>query len=163
MATFYRIYEKLLEFITIILMLSLASIVVIAVIFRWSGNSLEWYDEIAAILLAWLTYYAAALGALKRAHIGIPALVVAMPPKFRAPVVLLGEVIVIGFFILLAWVGYEVLQIFRDDTLVTVEIPLRYTQSVIPIGAILYIIGEALNFPQIWREATGRAEMKVKH
>lgn len=163
MATFYRIYEKLLEFITILLMLSLASIVVIAVIFRWSGNSLEWYDEIAAILLAWLTYYAAALGALKRSHIGIPALVVAMSPKFRAPVVLLAEAITIGFFVLLAWVGYEVLLILKYDTLVTIEIPLQYTQSVIPIGAVLYIVGELLNFPQIWREATGRAEMKVKH
>jgi TRAP-type C4-dicarboxylate transport system permease small subunit len=30
---------------------------------------------------------------------------------------------------------------------------------VIPIGAILFVIAEILNLPQILREASGRAEM----
>ena len=42
---------------------------------------LVWYDEGASIMLAWLTYYGAALAALKRAHIGFPGLVNAMPPQ----------------------------------------------------------------------------------
>ena len=115
-------------------------------------------------LLAWLTYYASALGALKRSHIGIPAVVKMLKPAVRAPVVVLAEIITIGFFVMLAWVGYEVLQVLEYDTLVTLEwVPLRFTQSVIPIGAVLYIIGEVLNLPQIWREAIGQAEIQVKH
>ena len=55
--------------------------------------SLGWYDEGASIMLAWLTYYGAALAALKRAHIGFPGLVNAMPPAVRVPVVLLGEAV----------------------------------------------------------------------
>ena len=36
------------------------------------GQSLTWYDEVASHLLAWLTFYGAALASVKRAHIGCP-------------------------------------------------------------------------------------------
>jgi TRAP-type C4-dicarboxylate transport system permease small subunit len=163
-STFYRVYEKILEAITMTLMLALASIVVVGVIYRWAGHSLVWYDEVAAIGLCWLTYYGAALGALKRSHIGIPSIIVAIKPPYRMPFVVFGEIIVIGFFAAIAYLGVVVLDALRDDTLVSLTwVQLKFTQSVIPIGAVLYIIAELLNFPIIWREATGQVEMKIKH
>ena len=44
--------EKALEYITISLLISLASIVVLAVVFRFLGQSLIWYDEVA-LMNAW--------------------------------------------------------------------------------------------------------------
>ena len=67
--------RKLLEGLVLFLMVSLALVVIVGVVFRKSGASLVWYDEVASILLAWLTYYGAALAALHRAHIGVPTLV----------------------------------------------------------------------------------------
>ena len=61
----------------------LALLVVVGVISRKAGASLVWYDEVAAILLAWLTYYGAALAALHRAHLGFPNLV-RLAPRGRA-------------------------------------------------------------------------------
>jgi TRAP-type C4-dicarboxylate transport system permease small subunit len=56
-----------------------------------------------------------------------------------------------------------VLVILEGDTLISLPfISTQLTQSVIPIGAILFVIAEILNLPQIWREATGRAEY-VRH
>ena len=52
----------LLEWITIFLMVALTIVVIVAVGYRLAHNSLSWYDEIAAILLSWITYYGAALG-----------------------------------------------------------------------------------------------------
>ena len=81
------------------------------VLLAWPAASssipLVWYDEGASIMLAWLTYYGAALAALKRAHIGFPGLVNAMPPRWRVPAVWFGEVCVIGFFALLSWFGVQ--------------------------------------------------------
>ena len=156
--------ERVLESVTMFLMISLASIVVIGVAFRWSGHALDWYDEIASILLAWLTYYGAALGAMKRAHIGMPGIVASMPPKYRIPSVILAEVCVIGFFSMLAYFGWVVLLVLEGETLVSLpEVSVQVTRSVIPIGATLYIIAEFMNLPQIWREATGNADALVKH
>ena len=154
------LFERLLETITVFLIISLAVVVVLGVIYRWSGASLSWYDEIASVQLAWLTYYGASLAALKRAHIGFPGLVNTMPPGLRVVSVLLAEAIVIGFFLILAWYGYIVLVVLEGDTLISLPwISTQVTQSVIPIGAVLFIIAELLNMPQIMREAITREEM----
>ena len=65
------VYEKFLEAIVIVLMAALAVEVTLGVIFRYAGHALVWYDEIASILLAWITYYGSALAALKREPWGI--------------------------------------------------------------------------------------------
>jgi len=154
------LFERLLETITVFLIISLAVVVVLGVIYRWSGASLSWYDEIASVQLAWLTYYGASLAALKRAHIGVPGLIAVVPPLFRVPLVLLAEAVVIGFFLILAWYGYIGLVVLEGDTLIGLPwISTQVTQSVIPIGAVLFIIAELLNMPQIMREAITREEM----
>ena len=63
-------FQRLLEAIVILLMVTLTTIVLVAVVYRKMGASLSWYDEIASIMLAWLTYYGAALAAVHREHIG---------------------------------------------------------------------------------------------
>ena len=76
------------------------------------------------------------------------------------PLVLLAEAVVIGFFLILAWYGYIVLVVLEGDTLISLPwISTQVTQSVIPISAVLFIIAELLNMPQIMREAITREEM----
>ena len=80
-------YERTLEWLVIVLMVVLAAEVSLGILFRGLGRSLVWYDEVASILLAWLTFYGSALAALKRAHIGFPGLVNSLMPAWRVPVV----------------------------------------------------------------------------
>ncbi len=154
LAQFQVIFKKVMEYIVVILMISLSLLVIVAVVYRKMGDSLSWYDEVASVMLAWLTYYASALAALTRGHIGFNGLLNAMKPSLRIPVLIIGEMIVISFFILLAWVGWQVLVILEGDTLTSLTwVPTRLTQSVIPIGAALFVIGQLLSFPDIWRQA----------
>lgn len=145
-------FERLLEAVVIVLMLALAAIVVLGVGFRKSGASLVWYDEVASILLAWITYYGSALAALKGSHIGVSAVVDAMAPGLRRAAIVFGEVCVIGFFILLAWVGWTVIGVLGDDYLISLpSVPVAVAQSVIPIGAVLYVIAQLFRLPEVLR------------
>lgn len=146
-------FEWLLEVITMFLVVSLAVVVLLGVIFRFAGNSLGWYDEVAAVMLAWVTYYGAALAALKRGHISVPGLVYSQPRAVRMTLVVIGEVIILAFFVMLAAYGVYVIQILGGSTLVSVPIPIAVTQSTIPVGAALYVIAELVNLPTILREA----------
>lgn len=140
-----------LTWIVIALMTILTLIVVAAVIYRKLGASLVWYDEVASVLLTWLTYYGAALAALKRGHIGFDDVLLALPRPARAAAVIVAETLVIGFFALLAWAGLEVLSILQGENLVSLTwVPVSVTQSIIPIGAILYIVAELLSLPGYW-------------
>lgn len=147
-------FQRLLVVITFGLMLSLVVVVVLAVVYRKAGASLVWYDEVASIMLAWLTYYGAALAALRRAHIGFPGIVEAVRPPLRLILIVVGEICVFGFFILLAWVGYHVVLALEGDTLVSLpDVSTQFTQSVIPVGAVLFVIAQALSLPKVWRDA----------
>jgi len=156
MARFRAGFELLLEWVVIVLMVALSAEVTIGVFFRTIGLSLSWYDEIASVMLAWLTFYGSALASLKRAHIGFPGLVNGMQPAWRLAFVLLTEVLVIGFFALLGWTGYSVLEVLATDNLVSLPwITVAWTQSVIPASAALVIVAELINLPQMIREARG--------
>jgi TRAP-type C4-dicarboxylate transport system permease small subunit len=141
--------EVLLELIAGFLIVALTAVVVYAVFWRYLGGaSPRWYDEVASILLAWLTYYAAALAALKRGHIGIDSVLIALPLKPRLAAAVVAELFVIGFFVLLAWMGIVVLQVLEGMTLISLTwVPIQFTQSVIPIGAALFILAEILSMP----------------
>ncbi len=143
-----RALEFVLEWILILLMVALTAVVVIAVIYRKLDASLSWYDEIASVGLAWITYYGGALAVLKRKHIGFDSVLLSVPMPARLYLALFAEVVFIAFFVLLAWAGWEVLLVLEGDNLVSLRwISVQFTQSVIPIGAALFIICELLAAP----------------
>jgi TRAP-type C4-dicarboxylate transport system permease small subunit len=149
-------FERLLETIVIILITALTALVIAGFAFRYVGYALSWYDELASIGLVWLTYYGSALAALKGAHIGVPGFVNAMPKNIRIVVTVLAEACVFVFFIMLAWTGFEVIVVLGGDGMVSLPgVPLRLTDSVIPIGSVLFLIAEALRLPQVMRNARG--------
>ncbi len=142
-ARFRERYGRLLEWIVGALMVILAVEVTLGVIFRSIGHSLIWYDEIASVLLAWLTFYGSALASVKRAHISCPEVVDQMPWRARRLVNIFAQLMVIAFFLLLGGVGLWILPILATDALVSLpSIPMSVVQSVIPISAALIIIAE---------------------
>jgi TRAP-type C4-dicarboxylate transport system permease small subunit len=121
---------------------------------RGLGLSLVWYDEVASIALAWLTYYAGALAALRGAHIGFSGFVNALPPAWRVAATLFASAVTISFFVLLAVTGAQVVQILAGTTLVSIpEVSLQVSQSVIPIASVLFVIAELIRLPELLREA----------
>jgi TRAP-type C4-dicarboxylate transport system permease small subunit len=154
--------DRFLQWTVIGLMISLSAMVIVAVIYRKMGASLSWYDEVASIMLAWITYYGAALAALHRQHLGFDSVLLSLPVRLRMAAVIVGEVLVIGFFMILAWAGWRVLQVVGDEYLISLPwVPVLLTQSVIPIGAALFIICELLSLPDYWRSV--RAGKSLEH
>jgi len=150
-----RGFERALTAFVVFLLAAIAILVLAGVGLRKLGVPLVWYDEGASILLAWLTYYGAALAALRRAHIGFPGLVNAMAPRARVAMVWIGEIAVLAFFALLTFAGFRVLGILAGDTMVSLPIPTALTQSVIPVGGALFIAAQLLSLPEVLRQARG--------
>ena len=151
---FRRGFELLLEWIVMVLMALLAVVVTAGVGFRYSGYSLVWYDEVACILLAWVTFYGSALAVMKHGHMGVPEIVRMMPPMLRVATTLLAQLLTLAFYVLLAWTGYSILEILKTDTMVSLPgVSIAVPNSVIPISAVLIIIAQVLVYPEILREA----------
>lgn len=143
LALFRTQYGRLLEIVVGVLMVVLFAEVTLGVAYRALGQALIWYDELASVLLAWLTFYGAALASVRRAHIGCPELVEALPWRVRRVLSISAEIVVIAFFVLLGSVGASILPILAADSMVSLSwVPLSVVQSVIPISAALIVIAE---------------------
>lgn len=156
-------FGRLLEVVLIVLMVALTAFVIVAVIYRKVlDSSLSWYDEVASIMLIWITYYGAALAALRRKHIGFDGFLLSLPSRVRIPAFFLSEALVMGFFLLLAYGGWRVYQVVQGDTLVSLTwVPQQLPHSVIPIGALLFVVAELLSMPSAWRAA--KAGLSLEH
>jgi TRAP-type C4-dicarboxylate transport system permease small subunit len=154
LAALCRYYDRLLEAIAVALIVAVTVIVVLGFSFRWAGQSLVWYDEVASISLAWLTYYAGALAALRGAHLGFPGLVNSFPSRLRVAATLFSSGVTIFFFVLMAWIGAKLLPIIAGITLVSIpEISQALVMSAIPAAAVLFVIAELLKLPELLKEA----------
>ncbi len=146
-----RALDALFQVITIVLLLSLAVLVVYAVVSRKLGSPIPWYDEVAVVLLAWLTFYGAGLAALRRAHLGFTGLLYALPLPVRTSLFIFAEAVVFTFLAVMAWYGWDVLKVMRYDALITLPwVPVALVQSVIPIGCALFILSHAISLPGAW-------------
>ena len=145
-------YGRVLEWVVAALMVVLFVEVTLGVVYRALGAALIWYDEIASHLLAWLTFYGAALASVKRAHIGCPELVDAMPWRARRAFNIVAQLLVIAFFALFGYVGVEVMPVLATDSLVSIpEVPMSVVQSVVPISAVLILIAEIAYLRELWQ------------
>lgn len=145
-------YGKVLEWVVGALMVLLAVEVTLGVVFRAVGSPLVWYDEVASAMLAWLTFYGAALASVKRAHISCPELLELASPAVRRALNLVAQLLVIGFFALLAWVGASILPVLATDSMVSLpDVPMSFVQSVIPISAALIVIAETMHLVSLLR------------
>jgi TRAP-type C4-dicarboxylate transport system permease small subunit len=164
LTSFRRGYERFLEWICIALMVALAAEVVTGVVFRYSGHSLVWYDEVATILLAWVTFYGSALAVLKHAHMGVPEVVRMLPPGARVAAAVVAQLCTMAFFVLLAWAGLAVLEVLAGDRLVSLpEVSVAVANSVIPISAVLFVVGQLLVFPEVLHEARRTHDAAGEH
>ncbi|MGH9552513.1 MAG: TRAP transporter small permease [Terriglobales bacterium] len=143
-----RAFELALEIVAVVLLVALLAIVVAGVVFRILGNSLGWYDEVASVVLAWLTYFGAALAAQKRAHLGFAELVLKLRPSLRVTLFALSEIIVLAFFAVVALYGWKVLDAVGFDTLASLPwVSQRIVQAIIPIGGVLFLWAQILSMP----------------
>ena len=149
---FRRGYGRVLEWVVGLLMIALAAEVTLGVVYRSLGAALIWYDEVASHMLAWLTFYGAALASVKRAHIGCPELVDKLPWRGRRALNLVAQVLVIAFFALLGWVGASIMPVLATDALVSLPwVPMSFVQSVIPISSALIVVAEVAYLLELWQ------------
>lgn len=126
-----------------VLMIVMFLEVMLGVVFRVAGHSLVWYDEVASIILAWLTFYGSALASYKRGHIGCPEVVDMLKGPVRWYLQVFTQLLVILFFGLLAWVGTRIMPILASDTMTSLpDVPMNWVQSVIPISATMILLIE---------------------
>lgn len=149
MRSLVRPLDVFLQVVTLTILIALAIVVLMGIAFRYSGNSLIWYDEVAAVLLAWITFFGAALAMNRDAHMGFNGLLYALPLKGRLMLFALVECIVFAVLAITAWAGWHILEFFGDDTMTSVRwMPRAVVQGVLPAAAVLMMLARAFSMAE---------------
>lgn len=144
-----------LEIVAGLLLVLLTALVTYAATIRLFGFGLAWYDEVAPIILTWITFFGAALVTLHRGHLGFDNVVRSLPAQTRTFTFVTSECLTITFFLALAWGGFSLLSVISGERLMTVDwFPTAVAQCVIPVASIAFIAAELLTLPQAWAKLT---------
>jgi TRAP-type C4-dicarboxylate transport system permease small subunit len=140
--------DLVLQVATISMIVVLACVVLLGVAFRYTGNSLIWYDEVASVLLAWITFTGASLAVLRNAHLGFNGLLFGLPLPARRVLFWIVEALFLGAFAIVAWAGWTILGIFGNETMTTLRfVPRTVVQGILPVATATMILARLLTLP----------------
>lgn len=142
------------EGVACLCIVAVACFVFLQVILRYGFNSaLTWTEELSGFAMAWAVYMGAALAVRERFHIRIMAGVVALPRFLALPLVMLADLIWLGFNLFMIVVGLDYLAVLRERTSTSpaLDIDMLWPESIIVIGYALMTFRLVQIYVRWWR------------
>lgn len=130
-------FEELVAGSFLILM-SLATF--INVILRYFFNSpIEWAEEFSRYAFIWLVFMGAALSTKHKKHIAIDTVLLVMPKRVQALMLLLADLVSMALMLVLVYYGW-ILMTFATQPTATMKIPQYWIYLVVPLSAALIVV-----------------------
>ncbi|MCA0174581.1 TRAP transporter small permease [Bacillus sp. RAR_GA_16] len=99
--------SKIEKSISIILMLSMAIIVTLAVAFRYVLNApLSWAGEVSVFLLIWISFIGGSLGLKYKSQAAVTIILDYAPLKIKKSILISGHIIMLLFLVLLIFYSF---------------------------------------------------------
>lgn len=148
-----RYLDRLMAAVAAMLIMATAVITCLAVFFRLVvGASLPWPEELTGNMLVWTSFVGAYLASRQRGHIAFELLVDKLSTTPRKILLTVNDVLLVGFFALLAWLSYRVISVVGGTSLQTLPIPRGVFMASIPFCSVAMILSVVIRGVERWRE-----------
>lgn len=136
-----------------LLMTAIALVVFLQVISRYVlAYPLDWPEELARILFVWVGLLGAVLALRRAGHFSIEAVTNLLPAPTRRGVSILLHLALLGFLILVAYLGLDAALRVRDQLSAAMEISMSYGYASVPVSFALMAWEMAR---ALWRDLRG--------
>ncbi len=133
--------NRLTETILVFLLLTLSTLMVTAVFYRYVlNNSIYWSGEVSRILLVFISFLGSTVAYKHKAHIGIDIFIEKLAGRNKKALNFTIELFFLLFWLLVFVESFKLMPIFLMQTTATLEIPYAYFFSAVPISSLLWII-----------------------
>ena len=143
MDTVKKFLNNIEEIIVVPLVAVMTAVIILQVIYRFILKaSLPWSEELARYIMVWVTFIGASIGVKWGSHIGVEALVIALPKNAQIFVKYLGIILAIIFCIVVFSASLGILhnQIVRRQVSPAMRIPMWWAYAAIPTGTFLMTV-----------------------
>jgi TRAP-type transport system small permease protein len=129
------------RWLCIVLATALFVVVVAAVVARYGfGQAVSWTEEVPRYLLIWISFLAAAVGVLKREHVGFDVLFYKLPPRTRRMIALALTALIGGFGWIMLRYGITFVSDFGSDLMETIPYTNYWYYVAMPISGFLIMV-----------------------
>jgi TRAP-type C4-dicarboxylate transport system permease small subunit len=125
---------------TIAIMIALFGIMLASIVFRYLLNdSLQWSDEILVWGLVWIVMLGSVGVMAQWRHVYVPVAVLALPMRWRIPVVVLSKLVTMIFLALIVYYGIQVFESRFHRISASLGLSSRWEKLAMPVGAALML------------------------
>ncbi|HHV58230.1 MAG TPA: TRAP transporter small permease [Firmicutes bacterium] len=135
-----RILEKLLDGLTVLILILLVVLVALQVVFRFIGFAAPWTEEMARFAFVYITFLGAVLALKERSHIVIDVLVDRLPSTVRRTMGIVFGAVVAAFLLLVIWGSVITFKVNAQVTAASLPwFKMTYAYFAVLLGGILML------------------------
>ena len=148
MNTLKKVYEKfckLEQWIAMLLLAGITILVFVSAMMRTIGFPLNWAQDAALIMFAWLSFIGGDIALHSTGLIGVDLIVTHFPKSVQKAIDILFKVVMIAFLAVLVFFGFEYVMTGYKRLITTLNVSYAYVTASVPVGALLMIISVGQN------------------
>lgn len=133
--------NRTFEYLTATLLVVMVGLILTQIIARVViGNSFSWTEELARILMIWITFLGASFAFKYGAHMGIDYFVNKFPEGLRKLNNVLVACVCMLFFAFIFYQGIKLMEFGMLQRTAALKIPMGYVYLIFPISSVLIIL-----------------------
>ena len=137
-----NILVKILTLLCVITITLLTAIVLLQVITRLFDYSMPGTEELARLLIVWLTFLGSSLAIHEKMHLAVNYFVKKFNRRNRKVIYMITNLLIIGFYAVLTFYGFKLSVNAMTWTSATLQLPMSLFYLAIPVSGLfsLYFI-----------------------
>jgi TRAP-type C4-dicarboxylate transport system permease small subunit len=136
----FSIIEKILEFLSMAMLMAMTAIICYQVLLRFVFNrSPSWGEEIAIVLMIWFGILAIPIGVKHKLHIGIEFIFRMFPPKAQYLISRCIYLLIAAFGVMMIVYGIELTEFMTMSTLPATKLSSAVEYVVLPLSGLMLV------------------------
>jgi len=135
-----QVINALVEKILFLIGAAICVILFAQVVFRYSGASLGWSEEVSRHLLVAITFLGGTVAYKRASFIGLKGFGHRLGPAIQQAIVIGLQLLTLACFGLIAWFGAVYTLKAAEHTSSSLQIPMSIPFSVIPAASVIFVI-----------------------
>ena len=143
-----KAYEKfcqLEQWIAMLLLAGITVLVFVSAMMRTIGLPLNWAQDAALIMFAWLSFIGGDIALHSTGLIGVDMIVTHFPKAVQKAIDVIFKVIMIAFLAVLVIYGFQYVATGYKRLITTLNVSYAFVTASVPVGALLMIISVGTN------------------
>lgn len=148
MDTVKKVYARfcwLEQQIAMVLLAAITVLVFVSALTRTFGYPINWAQDAALIMFAWLAFIGGDIALHSTGLIGINLIVRRFPKVFQKGIDILFKIVMLVFLAVLVIYGYQYVLTGYKRLITTLNVSYAFVTASVPVGAVLMIISVSIN------------------